>query len=112
MDFTVSLSLILAYFASVFNLFNKTGDVYFDSICMFIFFLLIGRFLEMRARHHSNNIVYSLQELTSGTTNLFVNGNVKSILIECVNIDDILLIKSGENVPVDAKIIDGRSEEK
>jgi Cu2+-exporting ATPase len=109
MDFTVSLSLILAYFSSVFNLFNKTGDVYFDSICMFIFFLLIGRFLEMRARHHSNNIVYSLQELTSGTTNLFVNGNVKSVLIEHVNIDDILLIKSGENVPVDAKIINGVS---
>lgn len=109
MDFTVSLSLILAYFASVVNLFNKTGDVYFDSICMFIFFLLIGRFLEMRARHHSNNIVYSLQELTSGTTNLFVNGNIKSIFIENVSIDDILLIKSGENIPVDSKIIDGVS---
>lgn len=109
MDFTVSLSIILAYFASVFNLFDKSGDVYFDSICMFIFFLLVGRFLEMRARHHSNNIVYSLQELTSGSANLFINGNIKNILIENVCIDDILLVKSGETVPVDSEIIDGFS---
>lgn len=109
MDFTVSLSLILAYFASVVNLFNKTGDVYFDSICMFIFFLLIGRFLEMRARHHSNNIVYSLQELTSGTVNLFLDGKIKNVFIENVNIGDVLLIKTGENVPIDSEIIDGFS---
>jgi len=109
MDFTVSLSLILAYFASIINLLNKTGDVYFDSICMFIFFLLIGRFLEMRARHHSNNIVYSLQELTSGTTNLFVNDNIKCVFVEDVCVNDVLLIKSGENVPVDSEIIDGFS---
>ncbi|HIH2763033.1 MAG TPA: heavy metal translocating P-type ATPase [Candidatus Azoamicus sp.] len=109
MDFTVSLSLILAYFASVFNLLNKTGDVYFDSICMFIFFLLIGRFLEMRARHHSNNIIYSLQELTSGMANLLLNGNVKNIFIEDICVNDILLVKVGENVPVDSEIINGFS---
>lgn len=109
MDFTISLSIILAYIASVINLLSRTGDVYFDSICMFIFFLLIGRFLEMRARHHSNNIVYSLQELTSGTTNLFINGNIKTIFIENVCINDVLLVKPGENVPVDAEIIDGFS---
>lgn len=109
MDFTISLSLALAYLASIFNLVNKSGDVYFDSICMFIFFLLVGRFLEMRARHHSNNIVYSLQELTSGTANLFVNGDIKNIFIENICIDDILLVKVGENVPVDSEIIEGFS---
>lgn len=109
MDFTVSLSLVLAYFASILNLLNKVGDVYFDSICMFVFFLLVGRFLEMRARHHSNNIIYSLQELTSGSSNIVLNGEVKPVLTENICVNDVLLVKIGETIPVDAEIIDGFS---
>lgn len=109
MDFTVSLSLILAYIASVINLINMSGDVYFDSICMFIFFLLIGRFLEMRARHHSNNILYSLQKLTCGTANLIKNNEVINIIIDNICVNDLLLVKPGEIVPVDGEIIDGCS---
>lgn len=109
MDFTISLSLILAYIASLINLVNVSGDVYFDSICMFIFFLLIGRFLEMRARHHSSNIVYSLQELTHGTANLFRDNEIIIIPIDDICINDVLVVKPGDIVPVDGEIIDGSS---
>lgn len=111
MDFTITISLILAYIASIFNLFYKSGDVYFDSICMFIFFLLIGRFLEMRARHYSSNIIYSLQELTIESANLITTNNIiKKVLSEHLKVNDLFLVRPGEIVPVDGILIEGNTD--
>lgn len=109
MDFTVSLSLLIAFIASINNLVTNQGEIYFDSICMFIFFLLIGRFLEMKARHHSSDIIYSLQNITQNTTIKIEQHSQKTILIEEIKIGDILLIKPGFIIPVDGKIIEGES---
>jgi Cu2+-exporting ATPase len=110
MDVTVSLSLLLAYISSVKNLVYNNGHVYFDSICMFIFFLLIARFLEMRTRHHSGEIINSLQDLTSGAVRTILQNNVeKYVLIDKVKKDEIILIKSGEIIPLDGIVINGSS---
>jgi hypothetical protein len=53
MDVTVSLALLLAYAASAFNTLRGAGEVYFDSVTMFIFFLLLGRWFEMKGRHQA-----------------------------------------------------------
>jgi Cu2+-exporting ATPase len=52
MDVPVALGLMLAYSASVFNTWRHAGEVYFDSVTMFIFFLTVARYVEMVARHH------------------------------------------------------------
>ncbi len=51
MDVPVALALLLAWLPSVYNTFAGAGEVYFDSVGMFVFFLTAGRFLEMSARH-------------------------------------------------------------
>ncbi|HFL8819308.1 MAG TPA: heavy metal translocating P-type ATPase [Candidatus Azoamicus sp. OHIO2] len=110
MDFTISISLILAYISSLKNLIYNTGHVYFDSICMFIFFLLIARFLEMRTRHHTADIINSLQELTSETARIKLKtGLEKYIPIEDVKVNDTILVKPGEIIPLDGIIIQGIS---
>ncbi len=110
MDFTISLSLILAYIASIKNLIYNNGDVYFDSICMFIFFLLIARFLEMRSRHHATAVIYSLQELkTDFVRKIFLNKITKYVSIEDLKINDHILVQANEIIPVDGIIIDGCS---
>jgi P-type Cu2+ transporter len=48
-----ALALILAYGASVFNTWRHAGEVYFDSVTMFIFFLTVARYVEMVARHQA-----------------------------------------------------------
>jgi len=113
MDTTVSLSLFIAFISSMWNLISKTGDIYFDSICMFVFFLLIGRFLEMRARHHSGEIIYGLQELSVDTAiivkkenNLY---NESIVAIENVQVGDNILVKPGESIPIDGEIVEGNS---
>ena len=57
MDVPVSLGLLLAYFASVFNTWRHAGEVYFDSVTMFIFFLTVARYVEMTARHRSAGLI-------------------------------------------------------
>jgi len=112
MDTTVSLSLIIAFFFSVINLFYGKGDVYFDSICMFTFFLLLGRFLEMRARHYSGEIIYSLQELRVNVATVFIDSKrtcTEIIPVERLKIGDCVLVKPGEYIPVDGTVIDGGS---
>lgn len=111
MDITISLSLLLAFAASVRNLLHGVGDVYFDSICMFVFFLLIGRFLEMRARHHAGEIIYSLQELNTGVATILTkNGKEKKITsIENIELDDFIFVKSNEIIPMDGVIMSGAS---
>lgn len=109
MDFTISLSLIIAFIASLNNLIKNDGEIYFDSICMFIFFILLGRFLEMKARHHSSEIIYSLQNLNENTAIKINDNEYKEILIDDIKVGDNLIIKPGNTIPVDGKIINGET---
>lgn len=109
MDVTISLSLLLAYFSSIYNLFFKIGDVYFDSICMFIFLLLIGRFFEMRTRHRSSDIIYSLQKLDIDIAVVLVNNSYVEVSVDKLKIGDKLFIKPGSVIAVDSVVLDGNS---
>ncbi len=60
MDVPVSLALLLAFTASTINVFRGHGDVWFESVTMFCFFLLLGRTIEMRLRHRSRSLNESL----------------------------------------------------
>jgi len=53
MDVPVSIGILLAFFGSAWNAWTGTGHVYFESVAMFVFFLLSARYLEMQARKHS-----------------------------------------------------------
>jgi P-type Cu2+ transporter len=64
MDVPVAVAIALIYAASLFEALRGGGHVYFDSVSMFVFFLLAGRYLEMRARHHAGDLVDALARLT------------------------------------------------
>jgi Cu2+-exporting ATPase len=64
MDVPVAAAIALIYAASFVEAWRGGGHVYFDSVSMFVFFLLVGRYLEMRARHHAGDLVDALARLT------------------------------------------------
>jgi P-type Cu2+ transporter len=64
MDVPVAAAIALIYVASFVEALRGGGHVYFDSVSMFVFFLLAGRYLEMRARHHAGDLVDALARLT------------------------------------------------
>lgn len=110
MDTPVAIALILAFLASVWSTFNQGKEVYFDSVCMFTFFLTLGRFLEMRARHRMGNAGNNLLSLTpSLATRINSQGVIESISSEIIAVDDVLLVKPGESIPADGVVIKGSS---
>ncbi|MEO7057104.1 MAG: heavy metal translocating P-type ATPase metal-binding domain-containing protein, partial [Caldimonas sp.] len=63
MDVPVAIAIALIYAASVVQALHGGGEVYFDSVSMFVFFLLTGRYLELRARHRAGDMSDAMARL-------------------------------------------------
>ena len=109
MDVPVSIAIYGAYFASVWATLNNSGEVYFDSVTMFTFFLLVGRFLEMQARHRTGRAGNALLNLLPASATKLVNGEERLIPAQELLAGDHVLIKPGHTIPADGIIIAGSS---
>ncbi|HPK04776.1 MAG TPA: heavy metal translocating P-type ATPase [Bacteroidales bacterium] len=118
MDTLVALSTGIAYTFSVFNtLFpsfwlNRSLEphVYFEAAAVIIAFILLGRLLEEKAKGNTSSAIKKLIGLQPKTVSIIDKaGNQKQIPIEHVNIGDVILVKPGEKIPVDGKVIEGSS---
>ena len=109
MDVPVSIAILLAYFASVWSTVNQGPEIYFDSVCMFTFFLLTGRFFEMRARHRMTQAGNNLLDLMpSAATRYSPEGN-EVIPASDILVGDLLIIKPGQQIPADGIVESGIS---
>ena len=109
MDIPVSIAILLAYFASVWSTVNRGPEIYFDSVCMFTFFLLTGRFFEMRARHRMTRAGNNLMDLMpSVATKSTTDGDVV-IPSSDIQVGDLLIIKPGQQIPADGIVESGVS---
>jgi len=110
MDVPVGLALLLAYSASVINTARHAGEVYFDSVTMFIFFLTVARYVEMVARHRSTHLGDALARLLPAIAHRVEAGAageaVTDVALAQVGVGDTLLVRSGEIVPADGEILD------
>ncbi len=113
MDVPISIAILGAYFASLWATFTHGEEVYFDSVSMFVFFLLLGRFLEMRARHNTNRTVRNLMRINPDYATLLIRENdidtPHAVPVNKIQMGDRLLIKPGEHIPVDGMVIEGKS---
>jgi Cu2+-exporting ATPase len=106
MDVPVSLAIGIAYIASIRAVFTGNGGIYFDSVTMFIFFLSLGRFAEMKARHRAGAASEALAHLTPATALLVDESGEHVVAVEELKVGDKLLIKPGQTVPTDAVLLD------
>lgn len=110
MDVPVTLAVFGTYGAGLQATFTESGEVYFESICMFIFLLLLSRFLEHRSRHRAAEISANMtQHIPVSATLLRNGGQLDTCLAKQLSVGDKVLIKPGETVPVDGVIIEGTS---
>jgi Cu2+-exporting ATPase len=108
MDVPVALSISLAYFVSLYLSFKQQGHVYFDSMTMFVFFLLLGRFVESQVRHKGMNVRESLFALVPvSATRLDAEQRVQTVPLSQIKKGDHLRIQAGDTVPCDGLIIQG-----
>jgi Cu2+-exporting ATPase len=110
MDLPVSLAILAAFAASVWHTWISSGEVYYDSVTMFVFFLLAGRFLEMNARHRAGQISEALVRMLPATaTRLDVTGGEEIIPIAELASGDRVLVRPGETIPADGRVEEGAS---
>lgn len=110
MDVPVSIALIFAYTASWYATVTQSGETYFDSVCMFIFFLQTSRYLELKARQHAGETAASLMTLEPRLAQRRQpDGQWHTVASDDLLPGDVILIRAGETIPVDAKVLHGHS---
>lgn len=105
MDVPVSIALVLAYTASVWNTFIGQGEVYFDSVTMFIFFLTLGRFVTMSVRHRTTGIADALARQLPAIAHRIVANESQDVPLTVLNSGDVILVRPGEVIPVDGELL-------
>ena len=109
MDVPVSLAIGGAYLASVWATLTNSGEVYYDSVTMFTFFLLIGRFLEMQARHRTGRAGNSLLNLLPASALRILDGEEQLIPVKDLKNGDRVIVRPGHTIPSDGIIVSGNS---
>ncbi len=105
MDVPVAAAVALTYSASLFEAVRGGGEVYFDSVSMFVFFLLAGRYLEMRARHRAGNLADALARLTPAFADRYrSDGTLERVAAPELVCGDRVHIAEGMLVPADGTL--------
>jgi len=110
MEVPVSLAIGGAFSASIWHTIQGSGEIYYDSVCMFSFFLLTSRYLEMGARHKAGQAAEELVKLLPATaTRIQGDGGHEVVAVSQLAPGDVVLIRPGETVPADGEVLEGTS---
>ncbi|ABM71368.1 putative P-type ATPase transporter for copper [Prochlorococcus marinus str. MIT 9515] len=112
MDSLVALGVTSAYITSLLSLiFPSTGfPCFFNEPVMLLGFILIGRFLEERAKYHTGSSIGELLDLQPEMANIYLEENkVKSVRVHSLKPGDEIQLLAGDRVPADCTVIEGNS---
>lgn len=111
MDVPVTIAVLGTFLASVKATFLQVGEVYFESICMFIFFLLISRFVEHKTRlHAAESSANLIKQIPLVAHRVNAVQQVDAVLVKHLQIDDVVLVKIGEVIPCDGVLLSPLAE--
>ncbi|MEO8124546.1 MAG: heavy metal translocating P-type ATPase, partial [Burkholderiales bacterium] len=102
MDVPVAIAIALIYAASLVQALRGGGEVYFDSVSMFVFLLLGGRYLEMRARHRAGNLADAMARLAPAFADrLRADGTLERVGVPELTPGDRVHVAQGMRLPAD-----------
>ena len=114
MDLPVAVGMLITFVVSTVGTFEPTGifgrEVYFDSLTMFVFFLLSGRWLELRLRDKTAGSLEALMNrLPESVERLSLNGEFERVPVRRLQIDDLIRVLAGEAIPADGIVVRGET---
>ncbi|UTF60049.1 heavy metal translocating P-type ATPase [Gilvimarinus sp. DA14] len=109
MDVPVALAIGLGYGASVWATLSGSGDVYFESIAMFVFFLLLGRYLELRSRTRSRIGLANVAQLLPPVAERLNDGIWQQVPMRLLQLGDRVRVSAGQSFCADGVVLAGSS---
>jgi Cu2+-exporting ATPase len=112
MDLPVALGILITFAVSTAGTFEPNGtfgrEVYFDSLTMFVFFLLTGRWLELRLRDRTAGALEALMNrLPDSVERLLAGGRFERVAVRRVVVGDVLRVHPGETFAADGVVVRG-----
>jgi Cu+-exporting ATPase len=86
-----------------------TANVYFEAAAVIVTLILLGRYLEARAKGRTSEAIKRLMGLQPKTARVQRNGEYEAIPLDQVRPSDLVLVRPGERIPVDGEVVDGAS---
>ena len=103
-------STLATFFPSAFQAKGIAPNVYYDTAIIILALILFGRYLETKAKHRTNSAIKKLMHLRPQTARIRrPSGEEADIPIASVQVDDVLIVRPGEHIPVDGLVVEGNS---
>ncbi|MCZ6530939.1 MAG: heavy metal translocating P-type ATPase, partial [Chloroflexi bacterium] len=110
MDVLIAMGALAVYAYSVPVLLRWVdGDLYFETAAVIVTLIVLGRYLEARAKAQTSESIRALLNLKPKKARVVRDGNEMEIAVEDVIVGDIVIVRAGEKLPVDGVVIDGAS---
>jgi len=107
MDTLISIGTLAALFFSIWAMFSHQEHFYFETGAVITALILLGRYFEARSKGQASEAIEKLLQLGAKTARVVRNNKEIEISVEEVKVDDILIVKPGEKIPVDGKVVEG-----
>jgi Cu+-exporting ATPase len=109
MDTLIAMGSSAAYFYSLAATFLISGHVYYETAAMIITLIILGKYLEARAKGRTSEAMKRLLGLRPKTARVIRDGQERDVPVEEVLVGDLVVVRPGEKIPVDGTVVDGRS---
>jgi Cu2+-exporting ATPase len=109
MDVPITVGILAGFCWGVHNTIRGTGEIYFDSVAVLIFLLLIGRFIQRRQQRIAARATELLFSLAPATARLVEGTEVREVPIAAVVSGDLVELRAGDSVPADGVVETGES---
>ncbi|MGB5911886.1 MAG: heavy metal translocating P-type ATPase [Promethearchaeia archaeon] len=110
MDVLVALGTTTALIYSILTTFLIQGKTFYEAMSMIITFLLIGKYLEHKTKGQASEAIKKLIGLQSKTATIIKDEEEVEIPIEEIEVGDVLVVRPGEKIPVDGKVVEGKTK--
>lgn len=109
MDFLVIFGASLAYAYSIWAMFSRGGEVYFDSVAMIICFVFVGKYLEVLVKKHATDTMDGLNDFLKGEILVFNGKEFAPKDAYAVQVGDIIQLKTGDKILIDGVCVRGEA---
>lgn len=110
MDLPIAIGLVAGTAWGAANTIRGVGEIYFDSVTVLIFLLLIGRWIQNRQQRRSYDAVEMLFTLTPSTARVRRGDVVRDVPVEALMEGDLVDVRPGESIPADGVVASGETE--